>query len=178
MNAMDTLPDVIPKSILDQAAAVDMRYNSATEGSIAYLEHFSILVMFNSLRCMPSLVRRWYEEEIKRHSTPKFVELVNKYMSPLLIRLSLEAVQADRRQHENMVVRTRPVVGEVVAIYTLDTMVMELVVTLPNGYPLKNIDITCGKRLGVPEAQWRKWLLQMRTIISAQVCSMYIYVCY
>lgn len=38
---------------------------------------------------------------------------------------------------ENMVVKVRPNAGEVAAVYTYDSMVMELVVALPSNYPLK-----------------------------------------
>ena len=66
-------------------------------------------------------------------------------------------------------VKARPTTREVVAIYTVEEVTMELVVTLPPNHPLGTISVECGKRIGVANQQWRNWMLQMTTFLSHQV---------
>ena len=66
-------------------------------------------------------------------------------------------------------VKVRPVTREVVALYVVEEITMELVVTLPVNHPLGPISVECGRRVGVANTQWRNWMLQMVTFLSHQV---------
>ena len=68
-------------------------------------------------------------------------------------------------------VKVRPVTREVVALYVVEEITMELVVTLPVNHPLGPISVECGRRVGVANTQWRNWMLQMVTFLSHQVGS-------
>ena len=66
-------------------------------------------------------------------------------------------------------VKVRPTTREVVAMYVVEEITMELVVTLPVNHPLGPISVECGRRVGVANTQWRNWMLQMITFLSHQV---------
>jgi len=42
---------------------------------------------------------------------------------------------------------------------------------MPPSYPLRSVELESKSRLGVSEAQWRKWLLSMTTLLLTHVSS-------
>jgi len=68
-----------------------------------------------------------------------------------------------------MVVKTRPGAREVVAVYTIEEISMELVVKLSPDHPLSPVTVDCSKRIGVSTSLWRQWMLQLTTFLSFQV---------
>lgn len=66
-------------------------------------------------------------------------------------------------------VKTRPSTREVVAIHTLEEVCIEVVITLPQNYPLGNITVSSEKKVGVTSQQWDKWLLQLNIFLQHQV---------
>ena len=66
-------------------------------------------------------------------------------------------------------VKTRPAAREVVALYSVDEVSMELVVCQPLNHPLGLMTVECGKRVGVANTQWRNWMLQLTTFLAHQV---------
>merc|ERR1712172_110429 len=69
---------------------------------------------------------------------------------------------------ENMSLRVRDSVREVVATHGIDEGSMELVVSLPANHPLGGLTVESGKRVGVDTGQWRKWMLQLTTFLTHQ----------
>lgn len=49
-----------------------------------------------------------------------------------------------------------------------DECSMEVVIRLPRGFPLVNVEVECRQRLGVTEHRWRRWVLQIVTMLSTQ----------
>ena len=68
-----------------------------------------------------------------------------------------------------MSIKTRPAAREVVALYSVEEIFMELVVKMSPSHPLGPVSIECGKRVGVSTAQWRKWMLQLTMYLTLQV---------
>ena len=56
------------------------------------------------------------------------------------------------------------------AAYTIDSMALELTVSLPPDYPLSSVEVECTKGLGFSATLLKKWLLQLVVFINAQVC--------
>ena len=54
------------------------------------------------------------------------------------------------------------------AIYTIDEGSMELVVQLPNNFPLGPVIVDSGKKVGVTTSQWRTWMLQLTTFLQVK----------
>ncbi|XP_018654294.1 hypothetical protein Smp_181900 [Schistosoma mansoni] len=46
---------------------------------------------------------------------------------------------------------------------------MEMVIQLPNNYPLSPITVSKGRSVGVGSQQWQSWLLQMSVFVNNHV---------
>ncbi len=46
---------------------------------------------------------------------------------------------------------------------------MELVVQLPPNYPLDQPSVSVSQRVGIPEKNWRRWMLQLTVFLAHQV---------
>ncbi len=66
-------------------------------------------------------------------------------------------------------VKARSVTREVIATYSVDDIFIELVIQLPQNYPLGSISVESGRRVGVAVQQWRNWMLQLSTYLTHQV---------
>lgn len=66
-------------------------------------------------------------------------------------------------------VKARATTREVMATYTIEDIVIELIIQLPSNYPLGSITVESGKRVGVAVQQWRNWMLQLSTYLTHQV---------
>lgn len=66
-------------------------------------------------------------------------------------------------------VKARSATREVIATYSVDDIFIELVIQLPQNYPLGSISVESGRRVGVAVQQWRNWMLQLSTYLTHQV---------
>jgi hypothetical protein len=67
---------------------------------------------------------------------------------------------------DGMHVRLDSVARAVVATYVKDDCHLEIGIELPRLFPLKQVKVTCRKRLGIKEERWRRWSLQIVTMLS------------
>ncbi len=65
--------------------------------------------------------------------------------------------------------KARSAAREVIATYSVDDIFIELVIQLPQNYPLGSIAVESGRRVGVAVQQWRNWMLQLSTYLTHQV---------
>lgn len=68
-------------------------------------------------------------------------------------------------------VKARATTREVMATYSIEDIVIELIIQLPSNYPLGSITVESGRRVGVAVQQWRNWMLQLSTYLTHQVGS-------
>ncbi|CAN0229453.1 unnamed protein product [Lampetra planeri] len=129
--------------------------------------HVACCVYAEALRCLPAMVRLWWNNQDKRVSG--VVErFTSRHASPVLSAQEIAAVQATGQRIHDMTVRARPAAREVVATYNVEEVYMELVVTLPPNHPLGPVAVECGKRVGVASQQWWNWMLQLSTFLTHQ----------
>ena len=98
-----------------------------------------------------------------------FFRFVSSVVSPHLLCNEFKRLDNAFKTFDNMVVKTRPGAREVVAVYTIEEISMELVVKLSSNHPLSPVSVECGKRIGVTTSLWRQWMLQLTTFLSFQV---------
>lgn len=98
-----------------------------------------------------------------------YYRFVSANVSPELLKNEFQRLDGAFKTFDNMVVKTRPTAREVVAVYTIEEISMELVVKLAANYPLSPVTVECGKRIGVATSLWRQWMLQLTTFLSFQV---------
>ncbi len=67
-----------------------------------------------------------------------------------------------------MEIRASTSVSEVSVVYRVDEFSIELLLRLPESYPLQPPVIREGKRVRVDQAQWRKWMLQLNIFVTNQ----------
>ncbi|KAA0172261.1 hypothetical protein FNF28_00264 [Cafeteria roenbergensis] len=65
------------------------------------------------------------------------------------------------------VVRCRPQAGEFTAEYAMDDVTLRLTVALPDDYPLRRAKVTFSAPAGVDARKWRRWELQLLTLLAA-----------
>lgn len=90
-------------------------------------------------------------------------------ITPQLCQREMQLVQNSSIRFDNMLVKARPSAREVAAVYTVEDMSMELVVKLAPNHPLGVVSVESGRKIGVANAQWRSWMLQMTTFLTHQV---------
>jgi len=61
---------------------------------------------------------------------------------------------------------------DIVASYRKDEALLQLRISLPPAFPLQRAVLTCERRMGVTEEQWRLWERQMATLLSTKVRSL------
>lgn len=84
----------------------------------------------------------------------------------LLIQVK-DSVYAD----ENFSVSVNRSAYEIVATYKKEETGIDLVIRLPNCYPLRHVDVECTRSLGISEVKCRKWLLSLTSFVRNEVSS-------
>ncbi|KAJ1119651.1 hypothetical protein NDU88_007836 [Pleurodeles waltl] len=131
------------------------------------IPHLACSVYRITLKDLPAMVRLWWNGCEKRifSVVDKFT---SKYVSGILSAEEIASVQTSTQLFDGMPVKARPAAREVIATYTVDDIFIELIIQLPQNYPLGSITIESGKRVGVAVQQWRNWMLQLSTYLMHQ----------
>ncbi|EEZ97459.2 E3 ubiquitin-protein ligase listerin isoform X2 [Tribolium castaneum] len=129
------------------------------------LEHIVCWIYSFCLAQLPALVRQWWSQ-----TETKVTQIVEKvtafYVSPQLCNQELLDITQHENKFKNMTVKIVPSVREVIAVYTVDEAQMELVVTLPQNYPLGDPDVRCSRQIGGP--LHKQWLMQLKKYLVHQ----------
>ncbi|GAB1300405.1 E3 ubiquitin-protein ligase listerin [Apodemus speciosus] len=107
-----------------------------------HIPHLACSVYHMTLKDLPAMVRLWWNSSEKR-----VFNIVDRFTSK---------------------VKARATTREVMATYTIEDIVIELIIQLPSNYPLGSITVESGKRIGVAVQQWRNWMLQLSTYLTHQ----------
>ncbi|KAK7926169.1 hypothetical protein WMY93_008479 [Mugilogobius chulae] len=143
--------------------AVDKSHSAEWE-----LPHLACSVYYSTLQDLPAMVRLWWNSQEKRVSAT-VEKFTIKYVSPVLSAQEISSVHSSTQMFDNMTVKARSAAREVIATYSVDDICIELVIQLPQNYPLGSITVESGKRVGVSVQQWRNWMLQLSTYLTHQV---------
>ncbi|KAG8590866.1 hypothetical protein GDO81_006944 [Engystomops pustulosus] len=131
------------------------------------IPHLACCVYHITLKDLPAMVRLWWNGCEKRifSVVDKFT---TKYVSGVLSSQEISAVQCSTQMFDGMTVKARPTTREVIATYSVDDICIELIIQLPQNYPLGAISVESGRRVGVAVQQWRNWMLQLNTYLTHQ----------
>tara|TARA_B100000795_G_scaffold255791_1_gene227731 strand:- start:221 stop:1972 length:1752 start_codon:yes stop_codon:yes gene_type:complete len=55
---------------------------------------------------------------------------------------------------------------EFISTYKKGECTLEIGIVLPSNWPLKTVKVECRKRIGIKENQWRKWSLQIQSLLT------------
>uniref|UniRef100_A0A673YTB1 E3 ubiquitin-protein ligase listerin n=1 Tax=Salmo trutta TaxID=8032 RepID=A0A673YTB1_SALTR len=131
------------------------------------LSHLACCVYYSAVQDLPAMVRLWWTSQEKRvsHTVDKFT---GRFVSPVLSAQEISSVHASTQTFDSMTVKARSAAREVIATYSVDDIFIELVIQLPQNYPLGSITVESGRRVGVAVQQWRNWMLQLSTYLTHQ----------
>ena len=157
---------IIPHATRQKLVDLEQQFSPDVVITLDMIQTLAVRVFSSALQHLPAVVRRWCNNSDKRTAT--LVEsFTSRCVSPSLCSADL---QFCTKTWDNMTVRVRPNAREVVATYKLnDEGSMELVIQLPTNYPLGNITVETGRKVGVTSNQWRNWMLQLTTFLMHQV---------
>uniref|UniRef100_A0A8C9VKU6 E3 ubiquitin-protein ligase listerin n=1 Tax=Scleropages formosus TaxID=113540 RepID=A0A8C9VKU6_SCLFO len=132
-----------------------------------HIPHLACSVYYSALKDLPAMIRLWWNGQEKRVSST-VEKFTSKYVSGMLSSQEIASVQASTQSFESMTVKARSTTREVIATYSVDDIFIELVIQLPQNYPLGSISVESGRRVGVAVQQWRNWMLQLSTYLTHQ----------
>uniref|UniRef100_A0A096M1G1 E3 ubiquitin-protein ligase listerin n=1 Tax=Poecilia formosa TaxID=48698 RepID=A0A096M1G1_POEFO len=132
------------------------------------LPHLACSVYYSTVQDLPAMVRLWWNSQEKRVSSA-VEKFTSKYVSPVLSAQEISSVHDSTQMFDSMTVKARSAAREVIATYSVDDIYIELVIQLPQNYPLGSITVESGRRVGVAVQQWRNWMLQLSTYLTHQV---------
>uniref|UniRef100_A0A8C4H2P3 E3 ubiquitin-protein ligase listerin n=1 Tax=Dicentrarchus labrax TaxID=13489 RepID=A0A8C4H2P3_DICLA len=131
------------------------------------LPHLACSVYYSTVQDLPAMVRLWWNSQEKRVSAA-VEKFTIKYVSPVLSAQEISSVHSSTQMFDSMTVKARSAAREVIATYSVDDIFIELVIQLPQNYPLGSITVESGRRVGVAVQQWRNWMLQLSTYLTHQ----------
>ncbi|XP_075958001.1 E3 ubiquitin-protein ligase listerin [Anarhichas minor] len=131
------------------------------------LPHLACSVYYSTVQDLPAMVRLWWNSQEKRVSAA-VEKFTIKYVSPVLSAQEISSVHSSTQLFDSMTVKARSAAREVIATYSVDEIFIELVIQLPQNYPLGSITVESGRRVGVAVQQWRNWMLQLSTYLTHQ----------
>ncbi|QFZ28744.1 putative E3 ubiquitin-protein ligase listerin [Clavispora lusitaniae] len=138
---------------------------------VSYEMRFLLVHLYYlSFQYFGTQVSQWYNE-IRDLQLKQQVERFSvRFVSPILIDKML--VDIDRvkakltSKDENLSIKISKVSNEIKSVYVIDEQTMEMVVKIPDSFPLANITVEGPMRLGVKENQWKAWLLASQRVVS------------
>ncbi|CAH8605733.1 unnamed protein product [Heterobilharzia americana] len=108
----------------------------------------------------PSLAR----DEVVLVQYRSYLRLLNKERTSSK---SLFSLLKNTAEAGSVRIKSRPLSREVIATYFVDDEhSMEMIVQLPDNYPLNPVTVSKGRSVGVGSQQWQSWLLQMSVFIN------------
>lgn len=127
-------------------------------------------VYFLALKYLGLLVLLWFNNIRDLQLKQQVQTFTVQYASPVLISSMLTNVENATKSliggEENLTIKVNKVTNEIKSIYIIDEQTMEMVVKIPNAFPLSGVSVEGPTRLGVKEKQWKAWLLASQRVIS------------
>ncbi|CAH2069534.1 unnamed protein product [Thlaspi arvense] len=120
------------------------------------------------LGVLPAYVREWFSGMRDRSASSLIEAFTRSWCSPSLIKNELSQIKKADFKDESFSVSVSKSANEVVATYTKDETGMDLMIRVPVSYPLRPVDVSCSKSIGISDAKQRKWLMSMLLFVRSQ----------
>jgi len=102
-----------------------------------------------------------------------FISVVTRHISPVLIEHEFAVIREPgvlkTLEDDSLTVRVLSASAEITARYTIDEQPMEIVIKLPQEYPLRNVEVKEVNRVGVTEGKWRGWMMNVQQLVMSRV---------
>lgn len=145
--------------------------NGCPGESFSFEMKFALVYLyFRATEFFGSTVQTWFTEVRDLQLKQTIEKFTIRFTSPLLILRILESVEESKNRlvarDENLTIKISKVSNEIRSIYVIDEQTMEMVVKIPENFPLANVLVDGPVRLGVKETQWKAWLLASQRVVS------------
>jgi len=132
-----------------------------------------VLLYAAALRALPASVRTFVSDMKPQRDAKRLAVATAATVSPALLAAEFRAVAAYSFAAADdgsgsLTVKPSTTAREVIARYEIDESALELIVRLPDAYPLAPAELVCEERVGVSEARLRKWMLGIAAILKHQ----------
>eukprot|EP00501_MAST-03F_sp_TOSAG23-6_P000332 GSMAST32.ASY1.ANO1.339.1 assembled CDS len=133
-------------------------------------------IIVQTARAMPAEVRSWWSENISGLSRNEIINVERYFaacVTPALVRSELFDKDKSNTSDQEECIGSISIRGSlharsIIAEYKTDDCTLEICLQLAMSHPLQLPEVTCERRLGVKDKQWRRWALQIRRLLSAQ----------
>jgi len=134
---------------------------------------FCMKVFYQTLTTFPALLRQWWSHDCRRGLSSRINNFTKEKIGPLIMQREIDYIRKAAQNGRwgdtsEMSVKGSKVSREVTATYMKDECALEVVIKVPPSYPLCNVEVQCTKRLGITEGRWRRWVMQIVTLLSMQ----------
>lgn len=119
------------------------------------------------IRLLPSYVRSWFTSLRDRSLSYSIESFTRAWCSPHFLLDEFSQVKDSVYADENFSVSVNRSAYEIIATYKKEETGIDLVIRLPNCYPLRHVDVECTS-LGISEVKCRKWLLSLTAFVRNQ----------
>lgn len=176
---LDDLFSLIPETLVtayqcrkDELSTVNIAFKkklSCTSAPSAdkLLQNVACLMFEEALETIPAVVRQWWRKQDRAFAS--FIDNFTKlFISPILCSKEIQNILNLDMNLENIVIRARSTSREIVAVYTMDDISIEMIIALPDNYPLGSINVRSEQRKGISSSISKKWLLQLNLFLQHQ----------
>jgi hypothetical protein len=111
---------------------------------------------------LPALSRRWYNDSLSNDRRVKVESFVRRYIASRIIEKEFGLLQlSEFAQGSAGSLQLKPVTvtREVTAIYSFTDTRIEIVLKLPEDFPLSLVTVEAKTSIAMPESKWRKTVL-------------------
>lgn len=155
----------------------DMWVSNDTEPRASEFEWLLVNIYYLTLEFIPSLAKAWYLNCNSRQMKLSVETMTQTAFSPLIIEDNLEAVrlwaneQKVNEDEQELIVKVSQKSREVFAGYEIDDTMMQIVIRLPENYPLEGVTVDCINRVAIPHKTWNDWKMFIQGAITFNVSS-------
>ena len=141
---------------------------SLDSASDVEVEKLSSLVLFRTTEVLPSLCRQWWEEECPKVYVSPVQSLIESQIAPTILDRELRRLKSCKGTFGDMEVSGSVGSRQISAAYVQDDFKLKVLIQLPSSFPLRSAEVDCSKTLGVPQARWKRWSLQITQMLNNQ----------
>ncbi|KAL7581274.1 hypothetical protein ACA910_006044 [Epithemia clementina (nom. ined.)] len=132
------------------------------------ISNLSSHVIFRTFETLPSLCRRWWEEDCPKVYTSRVQSLVERQIAPEILRREMRRMKEATKNFGDMNVSGSSMSREITATYKQDDFTLTVLIRLPASFPLRSAEVDCSRTLGVPPNRWKRWSLQITLMLNNQ----------
>lgn len=148
----------------------DIKTGCIGESTSFEIQFLLVHLYYLSFDYLGSFVQNWFNEIRDLQLKNRVEKFSVRYVSPILISKMLADVESQKNKlverDDNLTIKVNKVINEIKSVYVIDEQTMEMVVKIPETFPLSNVSVEGPLRLGVKENQWKAWLLASQRVIS------------